>query len=64
MKLKILSSLLILTLLATSASAATITPTKENVTEVMANYNVTNQNNSLQLACEIGQYVSEEYGWN
>jgi hypothetical protein len=64
MKLKLLSTFLIFALLTTTATASTITPTKENVTEAMANYNVTNQNNSLQLACEIGQYVSEQYGWN
>lgn len=64
MKLKLISTLLIFTLLATSASAAYVTPEKYQVTEYMQNYNLNNENNSLQLACEIGQYVSEEYGWN
>jgi len=44
--------------------AASVTPEKYQVTEVMNNYGLDNQNNSYQLACEIGQYVSEEYGWN
>jgi len=64
MKLKLISTILIFTLLATSASAASITPERYQVTEYMQNYNLHNENNSLQLACEIGQYVSEEYGWN
>lgn len=64
MKLKLISTLLIFALLATSASAASITPERYQVTEYMQNYNLHNENNSLQLACEIGQYVSEEYGWN
>jgi hypothetical protein len=50
-------------MLATTASAA-VTPEKLRVTEFMNNYDLDNQNNSLQLACEIGQFVSEEYGWN
>lgn len=62
--IRILGILCILSMCVTSASAATITPTKENVTKVMQNYNLNNQNNSLQLACEIGQFVSTEYGWN
>lgn len=45
-------------------SAGYITPTKENVTEVMSGYDLKGENNSLQLACEIGEYVSEEYNWN
>ncbi len=62
-----LSTLLVLFALVVPAMASnnnTITPLKENVTEVMNNYDLNGQNNSLQLACEIGQYVSEEYGWN
>ncbi len=46
------------------ASSEYMTPTKENVTEVMLGYDLQGQNNSLQLACEIGEYVSEEYRWN
>lgn len=65
MKWKLLTTLLILLILSTStASAAAITPTKEQVTQAMADYDLNNQNNSYSLACEIGQYVSEEYGWN
>ena len=44
--------------------AASVTPEKNEVTEVMNNYDLGGQNNSYQLACEIGQYVSSEYGWN
>jgi len=57
-------SLFFIALLATSATAASVTPEKYQVTEVMNNYGLGGQNNSLQLACEIGQYVSEELGWN
>ncbi len=45
-------------------SAGYITPTKENVTQAMLDYDLKGENNSLQLACEIGEYVSETYNWN
>lgn len=64
MKIKLITSILIFALLSTTTSAAYVTPGKYQVTEVMNNYPLHNQNNSYQLACEIGQYVSEEYGWN
>ena len=65
-KYKLFSILLIFALFATTATATPnyITPEKFRVTEYMNNYCLNGQNNSLQLACEIGQYVSEEYGWN
>ena len=65
-KYKLFSTLLIFALLATTATATPnyVTPGKYQVTGVMQNYNLDNQNNSYQLACEIGQYVSEEYNWN
>ncbi len=62
--IKLVSSILILALFVTSTSAGNyVTPEKYEVTEYLNNYNVT-QNNSYQLACHIGQYVSEQYGWN
>lgn len=64
MKIKLITSILIFALLSTTVSAAYVTPEKYQVTEYMDNYPLHNQNNSLQLACEIGQYVSSEYGWN
>ena len=64
MKLKLLSTLLIFTLFATAVSAAPVTPEKYEENEYMNNYNLDSQNNSYELACEIGQYVSETYGWN
>jgi len=66
MKLKLFSMLFVAMLAIPLASATGnyVTPTKEQVTQVMLDYNLSNQNNSYQLACEIGQYVSEEYGWN
>ena len=57
-------SLFFVPLLANTSMAASVTPEKCQVTEVMNNYPLHNQNNSYQLACEIGQYVSSEYGWN
>lgn len=58
--------LLFIALLATSTLAAAeyVTPERYLVTECMQNYDLGGQNNSLQLACEIGQFVSEEHGWN
>jgi len=66
MKLAPFISLFFVALLATSSLAAAgyVTPERSLVTEVMQNYDLDNQNNSYQLACEIGQYVSEEYNWN
>ncbi len=64
MKIKLITSILLFALLSTTASAAYVTPEKYQVTEYMNNYPLHNQNNSYQLACEIGQYVSSEYGWN
>ncbi len=65
MNIKVISSFFIFILFASSiATAASVTPDKIRVTKVMNNYGLDNQNNSYQLACEIGQYVSEEYGWN
>ncbi len=67
MKLLPFISLFFIALLAAPSLASSttyITPTRENVTGIMLDYNLDNQNNSYQLACEIGQYVSEEYGWN
>ncbi|MEN6294110.1 MAG: hypothetical protein ABFD07_19115 [Methanobacterium sp.] len=64
MKLLPFISLFFIALLATSASAAYVTPEKDMVTDLMNNYDLGGQNNSLQLACSIGQYVSSEYGWN
>jgi len=66
LKYKLFSTLLIFALLATTATATSnyITPEKYDVTQVLNNYSLNNQNNSLQLACEIGQYVSETYNWN
>ncbi|MEN6290898.1 MAG: hypothetical protein ABFD07_02635, partial [Methanobacterium sp.] len=55
-------SIFFITLLATSASALYITPEKYQITETLQNYDLEGQNNSLQLACSIGQYVSETYG--
>lgn len=46
------------------AAADYVTPEKYQVNEYINNYNLGGQNNSLQLACEIGQFVSEEYNWN
>lgn len=63
MKLKLLT-ILILLALSTSTASAEIIPTKEQVTQAMSDYDLDNQNNSYNLACEIGQYVSDEYGWN
>ena len=66
MKLKVLSLFLIFTLLSvsTASASAAITPTKDQVTTVLAGYDLQGQNNTYQLACEIGQYVSEKYKWN
>ena len=66
MKLKVLSLFLIFTLLGVStvSASAAITPTKDQVTTVLAGYDLQGQNNSYELACEIGQYVSEKYEWN
>lgn len=66
MKLKLLSILFVamLSIPLASATGNSVTPTKEQVTRAMLDYNLSNQNNSYQLACEIGQYVSEEYSWN
>lgn len=41
-----------------------VTPLKDNVTSVMNDYNLGGQNNSIQLAYEIGENVSSAYGWN
>lgn len=59
-------SLFFIALLAAPSLASTtyLTPTRDNVTAVMQGYNLNNQNNSYQLACEIGEYVSETYKWN
>ena len=46
------------------AAADYVTPEKYQVNEYMDRYSLDGQNNSLQLACEIGQFVSEEYNWN
>ncbi len=66
MKLLPYISLFFIALLTTTslASAEYITPEKYQVNEYINNYNLNNENNSLQLACEIGQFVSEEYNWN
>ncbi len=66
MKLLPYLSLFFVALLTTTslASAEYVTPEKYQVNEYINNYNLDGQNNSLQLACEIGQFVSEEYGWN
>lgn len=64
MKITPFISLLFVLLLANTSLAASVTPEKYLVTEAIQNYNLNGQNNSLQLACEIGQYVSETYGWN
>ena len=66
MKLLPFISLFFVALLTTTslASAEYVTPEKYQVNEYMNNYNLDGQNNSLHLACEIGQFVSEEYNWN
>ncbi|MDD2287001.1 MAG: hypothetical protein PHQ11_16565, partial [Paludibacter sp.] len=64
MKLLPFISLFFVLLLANTTLAVSVTPEKYQVTEYMNNYALHNQNNTYQLACEIGQYVSEEYGWN
>ena len=66
MKLLPYLSLFFVALLTTTSLAAAeyVTPEKYQVNEYMNNYNLDGQNNSLQLACEIGQFVSEEYNWN
>lgn len=66
MKLLPFISLFFIALLTTTSLAAAeyVTPEKSQVNEYMNNYNLNNENNSLQLACEIGQFVSEEYNWN
>lgn len=66
MKLLPYLSLFFVALLTTTslASAEYVTPEKYQVNEYMDRYSLDNQNNSLQLACEIGQFVSETYNWN
>ncbi|MCK9616193.1 MAG: hypothetical protein M0R48_12000, partial [Candidatus Omnitrophica bacterium] len=66
MKLLPFISLFFVALLTTTSLAAAeyVTPEKYQVTEYMDRYSLDDQNNSYQLACEIGQFVSEEYGWN
>jgi len=64
MKLKLISTLLIFTLLATSASAAYVTPTKENITQAILDYDLKGENNTYESACEIGQYFSDTYHIN
>ena len=66
MKILPFISLFCISLLATSCMAAAnyVTPEKYQVNEYMNNYYLGDQNNSYELACEIGQYVSETYGWN
>ena len=63
---KFLTSFLIFTLLSVStvSASAAITPTRDQVTTVLSGYDLQGQNNTYQLACEIGQYVSEKYKWN
>jgi len=65
MKLLPYLSLFFVALLTTTslASAGYVTPEKYQVTEYMDRYSL-DQNNSYQLACEIGQFVSETYNWN
>ena len=65
MKLLHFISLFFITLLTTTSLAAAeyVTPEKYQVTEYMDRYSL-DQNNSYQLACEIGQFVSETYNWN
>lgn len=66
MKLLPYLSLFFVALLTTTSLAAAeyVTPEKYQVNEYMDRYSLDNQNNSLQLACEIGQFVSETYNWN
>jgi len=65
MNIKVISSFFIFILFTSSiATAASVTPETNEVSDVMNNYDLGGQNNSLQLACEIGQYVSENYNWN
>ncbi|MDD3915055.1 MAG: hypothetical protein PHF76_10465, partial [Bacteroidales bacterium] len=65
MKLLPFISLFFIALLTTTSLAAAeyVTPEKYQVTEYMDRYSL-DQNNSYQLACEIGQFVSETYNWN
>lgn len=45
-------------------AATSVTPTKDSVTQIMLDYDLQGQNNSYELACSIGQNVSEEYNIN
>jgi hypothetical protein len=66
MKLKFLSIFLIFALLSvsTASASAAIKPTKDQVTTVLSGYDLQGQNNTYQLACEIGNYTAETYHWN
>lgn len=61
-----MSVLLTLVVFSTAGMAAAtggINPPKENITTYLQGYDLQGQNNSLELACEIGQNVTE-LGWN
>ncbi|MDD4588939.1 MAG: hypothetical protein PHG06_00720 [Parabacteroides sp.] len=61
--IRIIGILCILTMFTTSVNAAGVNPPKDNLTTFMKNYDLNGENNSLQLACEIGQAAADE-GWN
>lgn len=61
--IRIISILCIFAMFATSTTASGVNPPKCDVTTLMQGYDLNGENNSLQLACEIGQAASEQ-GWN
>lgn len=61
--IRIIGILCILTLFTTSVNASSVNPPKDNITTFMQGYDLNGENNSLQLACEIGQAAADE-GWN
>lgn len=60
---KLITITLALLILSSIGSAAGVNPPKDDLTAFMQDYNLNGENNSLQLACEIGQNASEQ-GWN
>jgi hypothetical protein len=61
--IQMIGILCILAMFTTSANAAGVNPPTDNITSFIEGYDLNGENNSLQLACEIGQAASEE-GWN
>ena len=62
--MKAIGILCIIALMTTSASAAYVTPTKDNITQAMLDYDLNGENNTYESACEIGQYFSDTYHIN